>query len=161
MKKHLSKKRVVLAAIVTVALAIASGVAYAYWTGGGGSGGGTANAAASAPTTVLLHATVDTGIYPGGSKTVHFTADNLSTTSLQVNKIHLVSVASVGTCQTLLTDNPNQFSMTDVNANTVIPAGQSTVSITTTGTLSWADLPIVNQDACKDAAFTLTLSATS
>ena len=32
MKKHLSKKRVVLAAIVAVALAIGSGVAYAYWT---------------------------------------------------------------------------------------------------------------------------------
>ena len=161
MKLQLKKRRLIPVALAILVLVVGSGVAYAYWTGGGGSGGGTANAAASAPTTVLLHATVDTGIYPGGSKTVHFTADNLSTTSLQVNKIHLVSVASVGTCQTLLTDNANQFSMTDVNANTVIPAGQSTVSITTTGTLSWADLPIVNQDACKDAAFTLTLSATS
>ena len=35
MRKHLSKKRVVLAAIVVVALAIASGVAYAYFTATG------------------------------------------------------------------------------------------------------------------------------
>ena len=39
MRKHFSKKRVVLAAIIAVALAIASGVAYAYFTSSGSNTG--------------------------------------------------------------------------------------------------------------------------
>src|SRR5450759_1033138 len=64
MQKHLSKKRVVLAAIVTVALALASGVAYAYWTSGG-SGAGSAAAGTTSGITVNQTNSVS-GLYPGG-----------------------------------------------------------------------------------------------
>jgi hypothetical protein len=64
MKKHLSKKRVVLAAIVVVALAIASGVAYAYFTA---TGAGTGNATVGSSAGLTITSTAVSGLYPGGA----------------------------------------------------------------------------------------------
>jgi len=66
MKKHLSKKRVVLAAIITVALAIGSGVAYAYWTSGG-TGTGSAVATTPVGTITVNQTSAVTGLYPGAT----------------------------------------------------------------------------------------------
>jgi hypothetical protein len=156
MKKHLSKRRVVVSAIV-VALAIASGVAYAYWTSTG-SGSGTANAATPAGT-LTLHAAGFTGIYPGGSKTVTFTADNAMGTDGYVTTIVFGSVTSTGTCQTMLTANPGQFTMANVTSNTVVPNGASGLALTGSGTLTWTNLA-VDQSACKGAALTLNVTST-
>ncbi|HEY5159498.1 MAG TPA: hypothetical protein VII83_00365, partial [Gaiellaceae bacterium] len=93
MKKHLSKKRVVLAAIVTVALALASGVAYAYWTSNG-TGAATANAAAGS-NTIGITATGVAGIYPSATgQTVTFYATNSGNTSSPVGTIKLDTVTS-------------------------------------------------------------------
>src|ERR1035437_4222595 len=67
MKKHLSKKRVVLAAIVVVALGIASGVAYAYWTSTGTGSVGSATAGTGVSFTATLSGSAPTGLVPGGS----------------------------------------------------------------------------------------------
>jgi|SRR5450759_2851616 len=64
MKKHLSKKRVVLAAIVAVALAIGSGVAYAYFTS---AGTGQGNAAVGSSAGIALSSANVSGLYPGGA----------------------------------------------------------------------------------------------
>jgi len=150
MKKHLSKRRVVVSAVV-LTLAIASSVAYAYWTSTG-AGSGTANAATPAGT-LTLHAAGFTGIYPGGSKTVTFTADNAMGTDGYVATIVFGSVtSSVPACQTMLTANPGQFTMATVTSNTVVPNGGS-------GTLSWTNLA-VDQSACKGAALTLNVTST-
>ncbi len=157
MKKHLSKRRVVVSAIV-VMLAIASGVAYAYWTSTG-SGSGTANAATPAGT-LTLHAAGFTGIYPGGSKTVTFTADNAMGTDGYVTTVVFGSVTStVPACQTMLTANPGQFTMANVTSNTVVPNGASGLALTGSGTLSWTNLA-VDQSACKGAALTLNVTST-
>ena len=157
MKKHLSKRRVVVSAIV-VTLAIASGVAYAYWTSTG-AGSGTANAATPAGT-LTLHAAGFTGIYPGGSKTVTFTADNAMGTDGYVATIVFGSVtSSVPACQTMLTANPGQFTMATVTSNTVVPNGASGLALTGSGTLSWTNLA-VDQSACKGAALTLNVTST-
>ncbi len=141
MKKHLSKKRVVLAAIVAVTLAIASGVAYAYWTS---IGTGTGNAAVAAGDDVDIVVT-DTGaaLYPGGHATITFHIQNNSTTnSVRVDKV--VQDGAVtglpGGC--LATD----FSFADATVDQTIAASSDGTDVT--GTLSMADTSL-NQDSCK------------
>ena len=157
MKKHLSKRRVVVSAIV-LALAIASGVAYAYWTSTG-AGSGTASAATPSGS-LVLHAAGFTGIYPGGNKTVTFTADNAMGTDGYVTTIVFGSVTStVPLCQTMLTGNPGQFTMANVTSNTVVPNLASGLALTGSGTLIWSNLA-VDQSACKGAALTLNVTST-
>ncbi|MGD0167481.1 MAG: hypothetical protein ABSC51_09385 [Gaiellaceae bacterium] len=158
MKKHLSKRRVVVSAIV-LTLAIASGVAYAYWTSTG-SGSGTANALTPSGT-LTLHATGFLNIYPGGSKSVTFTADNTTGSDGYVATIVFGSVTSSDVpCQTMLTANTGQFAMPTVTSNTVVPAGASGLALTGTGTLSWTDLAAVDQGACKGKSLTLNVTST-
>ena len=157
MKKHLSKKRVVLAAIVTVALALASSVAYAWWTSNG-TGAATANAAAGS-NTIGITATGVTGIYPSATgQTVTFSVTNSGNTSSPVGTIKLDTVTSGDVpCQAMLTLHPNQFTMVDVPvptpaviaANTTIP-----VLLTQTGTLKWVD-GAYDQSDCKGKALTV------
>jgi hypothetical protein len=158
MKKHLSKRRVVVSAIV-VTLAIAGSVAYAYWTSAG-SGSGVANAATPSGT-ITLHATGFVNISPGGSKSVTFTADNTTGTDGYVATIVFGSVGSTDSgCQTMLTGNAGQFAMPTVTSNTVVPAGASGLALTGTGTLSWTDLAAVDQGACKGKPLTLNVTST-
>jgi hypothetical protein len=98
MKKHLSKKRVVLAALVVVMLAIASGVAYAYWTAGGG-GPGSATAGTTSSITVNQTNSAITNLYPGGP------AQALSGTFTNPNpgQVQIASVTAVVSSVTPLT----------------------------------------------------------
>lgn len=64
MKKHLSKKRVVLAAIVAVVLAISSGIAYAYWTSTGTGSLTSATASTSVPFTAALTGSAPSNLTP-------------------------------------------------------------------------------------------------
>ena len=64
MKKHLSKRRVVVSAIV-VTLAIASGVAYAYFTSSG-NGTGAAGVGTSSSLTVAQVGTAPSDLHPNG-----------------------------------------------------------------------------------------------
>jgi len=158
MKKHLSKRRVVVSAIV-VALAIASGVAYAYWTSTG-AGSGTANAATPSGT-LTLHATGFLNISPGGSKTVTFTADNTTGTDGYVATIVFGSVTSSDVpCQNMLTATAGQFAMPTVTSNTVVPNAASGLALTGSGTLSWTDLAAIDQGACKSKPLTLNVTST-
>jgi len=151
MKKFTLKKKMIAGAAVA-ALALGAGsAAFAYWTTtGAGSGSGTV---ASSNGTLVLHGLVDDGLTPGGSETVHFTADNLNTSSLQVGTIHLSN---------LTTSDPlclaADFGMPDVSSGQVIAASTSDVVISATGTMSMADTA-VNQDHCQGATLTLTLSS--
>jgi len=158
MKKHLSKRRVVVSAVV-LTLAIASSVAYAYWTSTG-AGSGTANAATPAGT-LTLHATGFLNIYPGGNKSVTFTADNATGANGYVATIVFGSVTSSDVpCQTMLTANAGQFAMPTVTSNTVVPSGAIGFALTGSGTLSWTDLAAVDQGACKGKALTLNVTST-
>ena len=90
MRKHFTMKRVIVLAVVALAIGIAGG-ALAYFTASG-SGSGTANAGTAG--TLVLHATFDPGLVPGTSKDVAFTADNASDTNLYVATISFDSVTS-------------------------------------------------------------------
>jgi|GEM_PF-3317191 len=162
MKKHLSKRRVVVSALIAVLLAIASGVAYAYWTSTA-TGTGTASAAAASGA-ITVTGTVESGIYPGGSKAVHFTAANSSTTSAPISSISLTSVSSSNSdCNTLLGTEAGQFSMDPVGltgAPVVVPAGATALALAPDGLLKWLDASY-SQNACKIAPLTLTFAVVS
>ncbi len=144
------KKMVAVIATGVVTLAMA-GVAFAYWTTSG-AGTGTGTAAASNGT-LTLHASFPTaGLYPGGSVPVSYTADNARDTDLQVGSLHAVVSTSDVNCLA------SWFSVADVAENQVISKQTSGVALTNQGSLVFANAG-ANQDACKSATITLTLSS--
>jgi hypothetical protein len=143
-------KRKRLSVLGVVAILAVAGVAVAYWTTtGSGSGSG---AVASSNGTLVLHGTITSQLTPGGSSPVTFTADNAGSSSLQVGTVHaVVSTNKVG-CEV------SDFTIADTAENQVIPAKGSGVPLANNGSISMADTE-ANQDACKGAAITLTLSS--
>ena len=148
--RKMSKKNKIVAVCGAAALtAVGGGVAFAYWTTtGSGSGSGT-NAASNG--TVVLSAAVPAGLTPGAHGTVTYTAANSGTSSLQVRNIHAVVSTSDPLC--LASD----FTVADVASNTTVLAG-STGTAVGSSTLYFADTA-ANQDACKSATITLTLTS--
>ena len=136
-----------------VAVLAIAGVAYAYWTGSGsGSGSGTVGTSGS----VTLTGTVASGLAPGTNKAVSFTAANSTSSPIYVTTVHLDSIAvDAGHAACVTAD----FSMADVTENHQVPAGATADPLPTNGSLAMANTG-VNQDACKNATLTLTLSST-
>lgn len=145
------KKRVILALSVLATLVVASS-AYAYWTTTG-SGSGSASVASSNGT-VTLHASFAGGLTPGASEPVSFTADNPGSSSLYVGTV--TSVVSIDSLHSgcLASD----FTVPPVAENQRIAAGASGVALANNSSIAFADTG-ANQDACKGATVTLTLSS--
>jgi hypothetical protein len=136
-----------------IALLAVAGVAYAYWTGSGsGTGSGTVGTSGS----VTLTGNVAPGLAPGTSKAVSFTAANSTSSPIYVTTVHLDSIAvDAGHAACVTAD----FTMADVTENHQVPAGATAEPLPTNGSLVMANTA-VNQDACKNATLTLTLSST-
>ncbi len=150
MRMFINRKRIAVFGIVAV-LALAA-AAVAYWTGAG-SGSGTANVGTSG--TVTVTATVPDDITPGNAVPVGFTAANATNSPIQITAVHLVSVAADAghaACET------GDFSMADVTEDHQVPAGATAEGLPTFGSLVFANTA-VNQDACKGATLTLTLTS--
>ncbi|MBA3842782.1 MAG: hypothetical protein H0X39_09215 [Actinobacteria bacterium] len=152
MKLIKSKKGfALLAALVVVAISAIG--AYAYWTTTGAGTGSASNATSNG--TIVLHGIAPTQLYPGGSSSVSFTADNAGASNLFVTTIHLVSVdADAGHPSCVTTD----YTMPDVTSNTNVLAGASGQALLGSGTLSYANTA-VSQDGCKGATLTLNLTS--
>jgi hypothetical protein len=136
---------------VGIAIALVAVVgAVAYWTG---SGSGTGSGNVGSGDGLTLHGVVTDGVSPGTSVPVSFTADNANTSAITLTTIHLDSVTSDNAlCDT------SDFTMADVVENQSIAASSTGVAVTNGGTLAYANTA-VNQDACKNATLTLTLSS--
>ena len=78
-----TKKRT-LTALAAVGALVVAGVAYAYFTS---TGSGTGTATVGSSSTVTLHATISTTLYPGSSSPVSFTVDNPSSGAQRVGTI--------------------------------------------------------------------------
>ena len=136
------------AAVLVVSLATAG---FAYWTTSGA--GSTSASVALSNGTLVINATVDPGIYPGGTSGVQFTADNAGATDLHIGTLSLLSVSSDHAgCDT------TDFSMAAVVENQTILNGTSGTALAHDGTLVYAN-SAGDQGACKGA--TLTLNFTS
>jgi hypothetical protein len=142
-------RKIALGAVAVVAVA---GLAYAFWTG---TGSGTGSGDVGTGGNVTLSATVTDGIAPGNSVPVSFAASNATDSPVRVGTVHLVSVAvdaAHSGCNTA------DFSMADVVQNHEVPAQATNESLPNDGSLAMANTA-VNQDACKGATLTLTLSS--
>jgi len=158
MKKHLSKKRVVLAAIVAVVLAISSGIAYAYWTSGG-TGGGTAAAGTTSGIVVHQLSTVS-GLYPGGSAVaLNGKFDNSNSAAVHISSVtaSVTGVTGAGTDSLKPLCTAADFTIAGSAAGSTVPVG--------TGVGAWSGLTIqmvdgaANQDNCKGASATIAYTA--
>jgi len=149
--RKFSKKIVIAVAASVAAVSIGGGIAFAYWTTTGAGTGTATNATTNG--TVALHAAFANGLTPGASQTVTYTADNAGTSSLFVGTITPVVSIDAGHSGCLAAD----FTIPATLSNTTVPAHGSAVAAGT-GTLTFADTAL-NQDACKGAIVTLTLSS--
>jgi hypothetical protein len=148
-----SRKKLTAFAAGVMTLGLSAG-AYAYWTTTGA--GDASTTVASTNGTVTLHASIADGIYPGGSKSVSFTADNPGATDLRVGTISLASV-SVDAAHSAC--NTNDFSMADVASNTTVLHGANGQALSGTGSLLFANDAVNSQNACKGATLTLHLTS--
>jgi len=148
-----TRKRKVIALAVGGFIVAGAGVAFAYWTTTGSGTGSQTNASSNG--TVTLHAAFTTGLTPGGTKTVTYTADNPGTSSLRVGTI--TPVVSIDAAHVTLGCLVADFTIPVTVSNTTVAAGGSGVAAGT-GTLSFADTGI-NQDGCKGATVTLALTS--
>lgn len=146
-----NRKRLTVSAAVIAVLAL-SGVAFAFWTG---SGSGSASAGVGTSGTVTIAATVTGGAAPGTSVPVRFAASNATKSPITVTTVHLVSVAADASHQSCVTKD---FTMEDVTESFQVAANSSAVTLPVDGALAFANTA-VNQDACKGATLTLTLSS--
>jgi hypothetical protein len=148
---HLLRNKKITAIAVIGLLVVAAG-AYAFWTA---AGSGTASSTVAAGGTITLNGTFPSDIAPGLTRTVTFQATNATSSSIKVGTVHLVSVAADGAHSACVVGD---FTMPDVVENEAVVAGATAVALSTTGTLTMANTAL-NQDACKSATLTLTLSS--
>jgi hypothetical protein len=139
-------------AVGVVSLVAVAGLAYGYWTGTG-SGTGTGTAGTSGTATIT--GTIASGVAPGENRAVSFTAANASGSPIQVSTVHVVSIAADSGHASCTTAD---LTMADVTENHQVPAGATVEPLPTNGSLVYANTA-VNQDACKGATLTLTLSS--
>jgi hypothetical protein len=135
-----------------VALAAISAAAFAYWTG---SGSGTGSGDVGTSNSVTLTGVVTDGVSPATSTPVSFTAANPSDSAIRVTYVHLVGIAvDSGHAGCVTAD----FSMGDVQQDHQVPPGATVEPLPNDGSLDFAETAL-NQDACKGATLTLTLSS--
>jgi hypothetical protein len=158
MRKFNKKIAIAVAASIAV-VGIGGGVAFAYWTTTGTGTGSATNATTNG--TVVLHASYANNLTPGASETVTYAADNGGTSSLFVGTI--TPVVSIDSAHAFdATTNPAgckaaDFTIGTTSSNTTVPAHGSGVAAGT-GLLTFTDTSS-NQDGCKGAVVTLSLSS--
>jgi hypothetical protein len=153
--RELTRKRALTALGGVCAVALAA-TAYAYFTS---SGSGTGTASVGTSSSVTLHATVSSSLYPGSSSPVSFTVDNPSSGTQRVGTITLSSIsvdAGHSGCSTATSGGNPDFNMPAVTVNKTFAPGNGQ-AVTQTGTLTMNDTG-VSQDACQGATLTLNLT---
>jgi hypothetical protein len=142
---HKSKK---LAAVVVGALTLGMGAAaYAYFTTGG-SGTGSANVGTASA--IVLSATTDTTLYPGGpAADLAIEVTNPGPANQHVDTVSLTSIDTPIGC------NAAWFTMSPVTVDSTLAPGAST---TVHGMLTMTNTA-TSQDACQGGALTLHVSS--
>jgi hypothetical protein len=151
MKKFTLKKKMIAGAAVA-ALALGAGsAAFAYWTASG-SGSSTGTVAASNGALVLHASFPAATLFPGDTENVSFTADNNGAQAVAVGTVHTEVTTSDVNCDAA------DFLVPDAIENQSIPANSTDVALTNGSTITMTNTA-ANQDACKSATLTLTLSS--
>lgn len=145
-----NRRKLFIGVLVALVVPVA---AYAYWTS---TGTGTGSATVDNPSgSVTLKATVSGALVPGGTAPVALTATNPTSSDVRLATVKLTSVALDAAHSGC---NASDFSMADVAENATVVKGASNAALPVQGTLAMANTA-ANQDACKGATLTLTLSS--
>jgi hypothetical protein len=167
-------RRMRIAVGISVLACVSAGVSYSYFSA---SGSGTAPATVGTSSTLTLHGTIPTTLYPGTSSAVNFTVDNpaaghqllgtISLASIVACNVAFVSGACPAThevtgCESVdpggVADaNASDFYMANVVANQQFASGNGQ-TVTATGTLTMNDLSST-QDVCKNVNLLLNLTS--
>jgi hypothetical protein len=150
----LLRNRKLVALLATLVLGATAVAGYAFWTTTGAGTGSATNAYSNG--TLVLHASFADNLTPGASEAVSYTADNSNSSSLQVGTVH--ADVSIDSAHALAGCLASDFTVADKIENQTIAAGGSGVALAHDGSIAFADTG-VNQDACKGALVTLTLSS--
>jgi hypothetical protein len=143
-----SRRALVLGVVAALGIAAA---AFAYWTtSGGGSGSGSVGTAAAAS----VHGTITSALVPGGSSSVTLTADKDAHTTYKIGAI--TGTVSVDKTHADAGCAAADFAFVGPTADETVTAGTGTQTLTA-GSVSM-DNTSANQDACKGADLTLTLT---
>jgi hypothetical protein len=150
--RKMTKKNKVLAAAGALALVAGGGsAAYAYWTTTGTGSGQATNSAGGG--TVTLHANFDSGITPGDSRAVTYTADNADpNTSTKVGVLTATVSTNIAGC------DAGWFDVTAVTDKVTV-AKNSTKTTVGSGVLKFNDDSALDQSACKGAIVTITVGS--
>ena len=146
-----------IALVAAAMLLVGGGGAYAYWSTNSAGSGAATNAKSNGSLVLIAH--LDDGLTPGASVPVTYSARNASTSSLRVATITQTGSTDAPGC--VFADN---FTINStVTSNTRVlgtPKGQTPVNVTIAGssTLTFLDTAS-DQDACKEAIVTLTLTS--
>ncbi len=145
MRKRLTKKRLVLAAVAALAIGLGSG-AYAYFTS---TGSGTGTAAVGSSSTINLSSAAVSGLYPGGADVpVTVTISNPGGGAEYVGTIS-GSVVDNGACQGAW------FQVDSVAYNATIAAGGLDTKATKVRMLDSG----TNQNVCQGKTMTINWSS--
>jgi len=147
------RRYIILISSLLAVLLLAVG-AYAYWTTTGAGTGSATNASANG--TLVLHATFASTLTPGATLPVSFTADNASTSSLRVGTV--TTVVSIDAPHVTSGCLAGDFTVGPAIENQTIAKATSGVALLVPGSIVFNDTAL-NQDGCKGATVTLTLSA--
>ena len=154
MFRNLIKNKRALTVLGAIAVLAVAGIAVAFWTASGsGSGTGTV---ASSNGELVLHGSIAPGLTPGGEEAVSFTADNTNSSSLQVGTVK--AVVSIDEEHAEAGCKASDFSIADTVENQTIPAKTTGVALSNDGSITMTD-SAENQDGCKGAEITLTLTS--
>jgi hypothetical protein len=152
--RKLSKNKRALTVLGVIAVLAVAGVAVAFWTASG-SGSGSGKVAESNGE-LALSGTISNELTPGSTSPVTFTASNSGSSSLQVGTI--ASVVSIDAAHATAGCKASDFTIEPTVENQTIAAHASNVALGTDGSITMADTE-ENQDACKGATVTLTLTS--
>ncbi|MEE9094726.1 hypothetical protein [Pseudarthrobacter phenanthrenivorans] len=150
MRKMTKKSKIAAVAASAALLAAGGGAAYAYWTTTGSGNGSAAASAGTSP--ITINVTVAPGVAPGAPVGIIYTADNPNSSKTPVTLSAPVVTTDVSGCM------PGWFTATGPTGTTTID-GNSTGTSLGTGTLTLNDSATVNQDACKGANVTVSVTS--
>lgn len=151
-----TRTKALVAATTLTAVAV-GGVAYAYWTSNG-SGTTTGTIATVQNTDIVLDGTLSGDLYLGGTRTLAVTVANNASSPVRIGPV-TASVSVLDGSNNEI-NNVCQISVSTYNQNTDVPANQAATPLADL-TVSMVDDPNVDQEACKSATITFTLSSTT
>lgn len=149
--RQMTKKNKIAAVAASAALvAVGGGAAYAYWSTTGSGGGSAVASSGTTTSTIQISAKFADGLTPGASEDIAYSAFNPNSSSTTVT-LDKATVSATNGC------DASWFAASVPTGTVTIGAGAT--EALGTGTLSFTDDSTANQDLCKAAKITVSVTS--